>query len=118
MDPVGFGLENYDAIGAYRTTDGQAPIDSAGTLPNGRAFQGALELERIVAADPSYAECVVKNLYVYALGREPELTAGHMDGPTLASLADGFQKGGFSLPDLALRIATSPTFTSRRGEDP
>jgi len=86
-------------------------------LPDNRSFSGALELERIVAADPSYAECAVKNLYTYALGREPDMTtAGHMDPSVLKELADTFRGGGFSFRDLVGRIVSSPTFTSRRGD--
>ena len=44
MDPLGFGLENFDAIGAWRTTDGTAPIDASGTLPDGKTFNGPVEL--------------------------------------------------------------------------
>ena len=40
MDPLGFGLENFDAIGAWRTEDGKFPIDASGTLPDGRTFDG------------------------------------------------------------------------------
>ncbi len=41
IDPLGFGLENYDAIGAWREKDGEAPIDASGTLPSGQSFQDA-----------------------------------------------------------------------------
>jgi hypothetical protein len=51
MDPLGFGLENFDAIGAYRTKDGTTPIDSSGTLPDGRTFKGPIELKAIVKSD-------------------------------------------------------------------
>ena len=51
MDPLGFGLENYDAIGAWRTQDGKFPIDSTGTLPNGKSFTKPAELKSILRAD-------------------------------------------------------------------
>jgi hypothetical protein len=119
MDPIGFGLENYDAIGAYRTMDGPDPVDSSGTLPGNRPFSGALELERLVAADAGYAECVVKNLYSYALGREPDTkTPGHMDPYVLKELAESFRQGGYNFRELVGRIAAAATFTSRRGDAP
>ena len=52
MDPIGFGLENYDAIGAYRTMDGTFAIDASGELPDGRTFTGPRELASMVAKDP------------------------------------------------------------------
>ena len=51
MDPIGFGLENFDAIGRWRTQDGAIPIDASGTLPDGRSFKGPDELKQILAAN-------------------------------------------------------------------
>jgi hypothetical protein len=70
MDPLGFGLENYDAIGAWRTKDGKLPIDASGTLPDGRSFAGPASLEAILKAQPqAFAECLTRKLLIYALGR-------------------------------------------------
>ncbi len=119
MDPIGFGLENYDAIGAYRATDGEAPIDASGKLPSGEAFSGALELERLIASDSKFAACVVKNLYAYALGRQPDTTTpGNLDAATMQTLADHFRKSSYDFRDLVARVVTSTTFTTRRGEAP
>lgn len=116
MDPIGFGLENYDAIGAYRTLDGGMSIDSAGTLPNGSPFSGAQQLSALIASDPSFPGCVTQKLYAYALGRLPDKTPTQMDGQTLASITTGFKSGGLSFKDLIKRIVTAPTFVTRRGE--
>ena len=51
MDALGFGLENYDAIGAWRTRDGKFPVDSAGTLPGGKTFRGSSGLKAILKSD-------------------------------------------------------------------
>ncbi|HJK95240.1 MAG TPA: DUF1592 domain-containing protein, partial [Polyangiaceae bacterium LLY-WYZ-15_(1-7)] len=69
MDPLGFGLENYDAVGAWRETDEGEPIDSYGELPDGRSFEGAAELGLILAEDPRFTECVGEKLLTYSLGR-------------------------------------------------
>ena len=70
MDPLGFGLENFDAIGAWRTKDGQFPINASGTLPDGRSFDGPQGLESILKAQPdAFAECLTRKLLIYALGR-------------------------------------------------
>ncbi|HEX6764545.1 MAG TPA: DUF1592 domain-containing protein, partial [Polyangiaceae bacterium] len=68
MDQLGFGLENYDAVGKYRTTDNELPVDSAGVLPDGSAFSGAVELAALLSRDSRFNHCVAKNLMTYALG--------------------------------------------------
>jgi hypothetical protein len=117
MDPLGFGLESYDAIGQYRTMDGTLPVDSSGMLPDGRTFDGPLALEGIVAKDPSFASCVAQKLYTYALGRAPQSTANHMDPGLLQRDADAF-RGGYSMAGLVTAIVTGDTFIKRRGEAP
>lgn len=116
MDPIGLGLENFDAVGVYRDMDAGNPIDANGQLPSGETFAGAKELAARVAGKPEFARCVAKKLYSYALGRAPVEMAGHMDGPTLDSLAQALTANNFSFAQLAEQIITSPTFTSRRGE--
>jgi hypothetical protein len=116
MDPIGFGLENYDGIGAYRTTDGNVPIDSRGQLPDGQTFSGPQQLAALVAADPDFARCATQKLYTYALGRAPDDAATHLDGVTLDKLVDGFVKNGFRLDQLITSLVTSPTFLTRRGD--
>jgi len=116
MDPLGFGLENYDAVGAYRTLDSGIAIDSKGNLPGGATFSGAAELSSKIASDPRFANCVTQKLYAYALGRLPIKATNHMDEQTLAGISSGFQTAGLSFKDLVKRIVTAPTFLNRRGE--
>ena len=52
MDPLGFGLENFDAVGAWRTMDGKFPIDASGVLPDGDEFNGPEELRTILRGRP------------------------------------------------------------------
>jgi hypothetical protein len=118
MDPLGFGLENYDPIGQYRTMDGALPIDASGKLPDGRTFDGATELEDIVAKDPAFATCVTQQLYTYALGRGPQATANHMDPGLLQRDADAFRSAGYPMAPLVTAIVTGDTFMKRRGEAP
>ena len=115
MDPIGFGLENYDPIGAYRTKDGTAPIDATGTL-SGQKFSGEVDLAQIIAKDPRFPSCVANKLFTYALGRAPDLAdPKSLDGPTLSSLADNFTKGGLQFGQLLASVVASPTFLNRRG---
>src|SRR5215471_4085980 len=70
MDPLGFGLENFDAIGRWRTHEGNFPIDSAGKLPNGKTFDGPDGLKQLLLADKrAFTKCLTKKLLTYALGR-------------------------------------------------
>lgn len=115
MDPIGFGLESYDAVGRFRTTDtGGFPIDSSGKLYDGRQFSGPVELSGVLAADPKLGECMAKQVFTYALGRAPLST----DRCTLKQMNDAFTQSGDRLPALITALITSDTFTHRRGEAP
>ena len=70
MDPLGFGLENFDAVGAWRETEGKFPIDASGQLPDGRKFTGPNELRDILSADrDAFSRAITSKLLTYALGR-------------------------------------------------
>ena len=110
MDPIGFGMENFNAIGAWRDTDNGAPVDSAGTLPDGTEFNGASELAPILAANEKYTHCVSEKLMTYGLGRGVE----HYDTPQMDLLIE--QLGpDFGFRDLITEIVLSPAFRMRRG---
>jgi hypothetical protein len=116
MDPIGFGLENYDAIGSYRTMDAGSTIDASGQLPSGKTFSGAKQLAALIAEDPEFAHCVAQKLYTYALGRPPVEAAGHLDSSTLDDISQAFVASNYSFSELVARIVSSPTFSNRRGE--
>ena len=70
MDPIGFGLENYDASGAWRDHDGNFPIDSSGMLPEGTSFKGSKELKQILRGRSDlFARNLTEKMLTYALGR-------------------------------------------------
>jgi hypothetical protein len=69
IDPLGFALESFDAIGAHRVDIDGLPVDDAGMLPDGRSFRGAIELARLLENDDLYKSCVTRKLATYALGR-------------------------------------------------
>ena len=71
MDPLGFALENYDAVGRWRTTDGEFPIDPSGELIGGRKFADVKELKQLLAstAAKKFARCLIENMLTYGLGR-------------------------------------------------
>jgi hypothetical protein len=112
MDPIGFGLDNFDAIGRYRTEDAGFPIDASGMLLGKQPFNGAAELVDLLATNPQVYRCMVEKLYTYT-GRSPYRieSADHID-----QLTHSFIDGGYSLKTLLTLIVTDPSFVSRRGE--
>jgi hypothetical protein len=110
LDPLGFGLENYDAIGAWRTQEGKFPIEPAGVMPNGDAFQGIRELRAVLRKrEADFRRCLAEKLMTYALGRGMELD----DECTLRAMAElvGKQDNRFSA--LVLAIVHSDQFQKR-----
>ncbi len=74
IDPLGFALENYDAIGRWRETEVDKPIDTSGELPDGRRFDGPVELKQVLLEDrESFVRVLTQQLLIYALGRGPVL---------------------------------------------
>ncbi len=70
MDPLGFGLENFDATGGWRTHDGTQPIDSSGKLPGGSEFRGPVELRTALRLRrDAFTRCLAEKMLTYALGR-------------------------------------------------
>ena len=71
MDALGFGLENFDAVGAWRDKDGKDTIDASGELPSGQGFDGAADLMRILVDEKKgqFCRCLTEKLLVYGLGR-------------------------------------------------
>jgi hypothetical protein len=113
FDPVGFGLENYDAVGSYRTLDNGQPVDASGALSDGPAFVGALELARVVASDPRFEPCVAEQVLTYGVGRSfrsPEAKA------YTEHVASSVRQRGGSFRALLEVIASSEAFLTRRGE--
>ena len=74
MDPLGFALENYDAVGRWRDQEGGVKIDASGKLPNGTIFQGAGELRSMLVAErkDQFTRCLAEKLLIYAMGRGTE----------------------------------------------
>ncbi len=113
MDPLGFGLENYDAIGRWRTEDGGQPIDASGTLPGGQSFDHPAQLRRVLEGRlPEFTRCLTEKLLTYALGRRLEL----YDRRTVRAIAAKLASSGGGLQTLVQEIAQSLPFRSRRGE--
>ncbi|MDZ4797464.1 MAG: DUF1592 domain-containing protein [Bryobacteraceae bacterium] len=115
MDPLGFGLENYDAIGAWRTKDGKFPVEAGGILPSGKSFRTSAELKAILKTDrAAFAQCLTEKLLTYALGRGLDRT----DRPAVQSISRRLAASGYRFSALIEGIAESLPFGNRRGEGP
>jgi hypothetical protein len=113
MDPLGLGLENFDAIGAYRDTENGKPVDATGEL-QGTSFSGARELATLIARDSRLAGCFTKQLLTYAVGRSFRTGAGSSTADALVQHARAAGQQG--VRDLIRAVALSEAFSTRRGE--
>lgn len=113
MDPLGFGLEQYDGIGKWRTLDGKFPIDSSGTLPNGKSFSTPAEMRAILKENlPEFSRCITDKMLTYALGRGLE----RYDRRTIEDINRKLAAGGYHFQTLVHEVVQSLPFQSRRGE--
>ena len=110
MDPLGFGLENYDALGRWRTLDGKLTIDATGILPNGKTFSTPAELKEILKSDPDpFVRSLVQKLLVFALGRGLE----NYDRNAVDQITRNTAVGGYRFSTLMEEIVNSAPFQMR-----
>jgi hypothetical protein len=113
MDPLGFGLENFDAVGAWRTHDGKHPIDASGVLPDGSKFDGPRQLRKVLLAKKEqFVRCLAEKLLTYALGRG----AQRSDRCFIEEIAKSTAKQDHRFSTLVLEIVKSDPFQKRRGK--
>ena len=112
IDPLGFSLQNYDAVGAWRTHESGVtePIDASGLLPNGQSFNGpdafkALMLER----KDDFCRCLTEKMLTYALGRGLEIT----DRELVESVSATTARNGYRMIGMILSIVKSDAFQSK-----
>jgi len=105
IDPIGFGLENYDGIGMFRTEENGATIDTASQI-SGVPFDGARELGATLREQRAMSACVIRNLFRHGAGHIE--TSGEMT--TLYALEETFAKRGYHLQDLLVELVANPAF--------
>lgn len=111
MDPLGFGLENFDAVGGWRTMDGKFPVDATGTLPSGKAFTGPAELKAsLQTGRDAFVKGLTDKLLTYALGRGLE----RADRPVVAAIAAKLPASNYRFGSLVQSIVESLPFQQRR----
>lgn len=114
MDPIGFAFESYDAIGGYRLKDGEFPIETAGVLPDGKAFQGAGDLKSILMEKRNqFTRCLTEKLMIYALGRGLE----YYDRRPVMQIQDTLAKNDYKFSVLVTEIVKSDPFRLKRGNE-
>jgi hypothetical protein len=111
MDPIGFGLENYDAVGVWRDREGGKAIDASAVLPDGRKFAGPVELKKLIqAGKEQFLECLIEKMLTFALGRGVE----HYDGPVIKDLSGVLARNGCKLSTLVVEVVKSYPFQYRQ----
>jgi len=114
IDPLGFALENFDAVGAWREFDAGLPVDARGGLADGTPVTGVTELrEALIAAPELFAATVTEKLMIYALGRGLK----HYDMPVLREILRDSAAAGYRFDDIVLGIVESPAFRMRARAD-
>lgn len=112
MDPIGFVFENFDAIGRYRTKDGEFPIETAGELPDGSKFAGLVEFKQILRQrKPQISRCLIEKLLTFGLGRGLE----YYDRPVVDRIAAKVTQGDDKFSTVIREIVRSEPFRLRRG---
>jgi hypothetical protein len=110
MDPIGFALENFDLIGAWRTTDGGTPIDATGQLVDGTRLNGVADLRQaLLSRSDAFVLNATERLLTYALGRAIEPS----DMPTVRSIVHRAAADDYRFSSLVLGVARSVPFRMR-----
>jgi PAS domain-containing protein len=112
MDPIGFGLENFDAIGAWRDKDGKEPVDASGELSTGEKFRDALGLTQILAEQKKeqFVRAFADKLLIYALGRGTEYT----DKCALDEITQSTAAEDYRFSSIVMAIVKSTPFQKTR----
>ena len=110
MDPLGFGLENYDGIGAWRDKDGAFDIDPSGKLPSGQKFAGPRDLKGVLKArQDEFVRCLAEKMLTYGLGRGVE----YSDRCTVEDIAQAVAQNDYKFSSLILAVVHSDAFGKR-----
>jgi hypothetical protein len=110
IDPVGFALEQFDAVGRWRMLEEGKPVDAAGGLPDGSQFEGVAGLEQALLNRPElFVRTVTEKLFTFALGRAPE----EADAPVIRKIVRDARANDYRFSSLILGLTKSPPFQMR-----
>jgi hypothetical protein len=115
LDPLGFALENFDAVGKWRTTEGGTPIDASGVMPDGTKFQGPAELRKtLLGQSDQFVATLTDKLLTYALGRGTE----YYDVPAVRKIAREAADTNYRWSAIISGIVRSTPFQMRSSQEP
>ena len=110
MDPIGFAMENFDAIGKWREQEGGRPIDTTGVFPDGTSFEGIAGLKQEVLRQPEqFVATAAEKLLMYAVGRNLQ----YYDVPTVRRIVRESAASRYAFPSLVLGVVKSRAFQMR-----
>ena len=113
MDPIGFSMENFDALGKWRDRDAGSPIDASGVLPEGTRFEGVPGLRKLlVDHSDQFVSTVTDKLLMYAVGRNLQ----YYDAPVVRNVVRGAERDKYTLTSLVLGIVKSAPFQMREAQ--
>lgn len=113
MDPIGFAMENFDAIGRWREKDGDQPIDASGELTTGMKFTGPVELQRILVSEKKddFVRCVAEKMLTFAIGRGIE----YYDRCAIDKIVEQMKQNDYRFSALVIAVVESEPFQKRKG---
>ena len=113
MDPIGFSLENYNAVGRYRSAEDGKAIDASGGLPDGSNFEGVTGLQQALLSRPElFVATVTEKMLTYALGRGVE----YYDAPSVRKILAETRTNDFKFSSMILGVVNSTPFQMRRSQ--
>jgi hypothetical protein len=113
MDPIGFAMENFDAVGQWRSKDQGNQIDTAGTLPDGSKFDGIAGLKKSLVAHPEqFVTTVAGKLLMYGIGRNLQ----YYDAPAVRAIVHDAAPGNYTFSSLVLGVVKSAPFQMRQAQ--
>jgi mono/diheme cytochrome c family protein len=111
MDPIGFAMENFDAVGRWRATDSGSPIDASGVFPDGQKFDGMAGLKAALLSRPDeFTSTVAEKLLMYGIGRNVQ----YYDQPAIRSVVKEGARDNYTFASLVLGVVKSAPFQMRR----
>ncbi len=110
MDPIGFAMENFDAVGRWRDRDNDNPIDTSGVFPGGIRFEGVAGLKKALLAHPEqFVQTVASKLMMYAIGRNVQ----YFDQPAIRAIVRDAEANNYTFASLVSGVVKSPQFQMR-----
>jgi hypothetical protein len=110
MDPIGFALENFDAVGQWRDHDGSNALDVSSKLPDGTVVDGVAGVKQLILKDPQrFVGAMTEKLLMYSIGRNVQ----YFDAPAVIKIVRDAAAGDYKFESLVLGVAKSAPFQMR-----